>query len=38
MAKDTGFNILDPFSSFDLGIAKSADSIKSWAIGHRDAI
>lgn len=35
---DESFNILDPFSSIDLGIADSADGIKDWAISNRDLI
>lgn len=38
MEQEAGFDILDPFSSVDLGIAKSADVIKEWAISNRDAI
>ena len=38
MDEDTTFNILDPFSSIDLGIADSADGIKQWAIANRDLI
>ncbi|MCT4684473.1 MAG: ABC transporter permease subunit [Roseicyclus sp.] len=37
MADET-FDILDPFSSIDLGIADSADGIKDWAISNRDLI
>ena len=37
MASET-FNILDPFSSIDLGIAQSADGIKQWAIENRAII
>ncbi len=36
--EEDGFNILDPFSSVDLGIADSADGIKDWAISNRDLI
>ena len=32
------FDILDPFSSINLGIADSADGIKDWAISNRDLI
>lgn len=32
------FNILDPFSSVDLGIAESADGVKQWAIENRGVI
>jgi len=35
---DTQFNILDPFSSVDLGIAESADGVKQWAIANRGVI
>ena len=35
---DKEFNILDPFSSVDLGIAESADGVKQWAIANRDVI
>lgn len=38
MADEKTFNILDPFSSIDLGIADSADGIKQWAISNRDII
>ncbi|GAD57185.1 ABC transporter permease [Limimaricola cinnabarinus] len=38
MDEDTTFNILDPFSSIDLGIADSAGGIKQWAIANRDLI
>ena len=38
MAEEKTFNILDPFSSVDLGIADSADGIKQWAISNRDVI
>ena len=31
-------NILDPFSSVDLGIADAADNIKQWAISNRSTI
>ncbi|MES0828430.1 ABC transporter permease [Ruegeria sp. SCP11] len=35
---ETAFNILDPFSSVDLGIAESADGVKGWAIANRGII
>ena len=35
---DKDFNILDPFSSVDLGIAASADGVKQWAIENRGVI
>jgi len=35
---DNDFNILDPFSSVDLGIADSADGVKQWAIANRGVI
>ncbi|MTI02229.1 proline/glycine betaine ABC transporter permease [Roseibium sp. RKSG952] len=35
---DTEFNILDPFSSVDLGLAESADGVKQWAISNRGII
>ncbi|MFP3385835.1 ABC transporter permease [Tritonibacter sp. SIMBA_163] len=38
MANETAFNILDPFSSVDLGIADKTDGIKQWAISNRDLI
>ena len=38
MANETTFNILDPFSSVDLGIADKTDGIKQWAISNRDLI
>ena len=38
MAEETGFSILDPFSSVDLGLADWADGIKQWAIEHRALI
>ncbi|SMO90936.1 glycine betaine/proline transport system permease protein [Thalassovita litoralis] len=38
MAEEKTFNILDPFSSVDLGIADSADGIKQWAISNREVI
>jgi glycine betaine/proline transport system permease protein len=33
-----GFNILDPFSGVDLGIADWADGIKAWAAANRSVI
>lgn len=36
--EEQGFNILDPFSSVDLGLADSADGVKQWAISNRDVI
>ena len=38
MANETTFNILDPFSSVDLGIADKTDGIKQWAIANRELI
>ncbi|WP_343561653.1 ABC transporter permease [Kiloniella sp. b19] len=38
MAEDKQFDILDPFSSVDLGIADSADGVKGWAIANREVI
>lgn len=38
MAEEATFNILDPFSSVDLGIAQSADGVKQWAIENREII
>ncbi|MAY61786.1 MAG: glycine/betaine ABC transporter permease [Rhizobiales bacterium] len=35
---ETEFNLLDPFSSIDLGIADMTDGIKQWAIGNREII
>ncbi|WP_170333305.1 ABC transporter permease [Ruegeria arenilitoris] len=35
---DKEFNILDPFSSVDLGLAESADGVKQWAISNRGII
>ena len=35
---DAEFNILDPFSSVDLGLAESADGVKQWAISNRGII
>ena len=32
------FNLLDPFSSVDLGIGDRADGIKQWAISNRAMI
>ena len=32
------FNLLDPFSAIDLGIAESTNGIKKWAIANRDII
>jgi glycine betaine/proline transport system permease protein len=38
MSDAQGFNILDPFSSIDLGLADSADGVKQWAIANRGII
>jgi len=38
MAEEQTFNILDPFSAVDLGIADKTDGIKQWAIANRDLI
>ncbi|MBI6630854.1 ABC transporter permease [Pontibaca salina] len=38
MSEETTFNILNPFTSLDLGIASWADGIKGWAIANRSAI
>jgi glycine betaine/proline transport system permease protein len=38
MSDAKGFNILDPFSSIDLGLADSADGVKQWAIANRGII
>ena len=38
MADEKSFNILDPFSSVDLGLAESADGVKQWAISNRGVI
>ena len=38
MADQTTFNLLDPFSSVDLGIADMADGVKQWAISNREII
>ena len=38
MSDVQGFNILDPFSSIDLGLADSADGVKQWAIANRGII
>lgn len=38
MADEEKTSILDPFSSFDSGIADWADGIKGWAISNRTAI
>ena len=38
MARDDSFNLLDPFSNLDLGIADWADGIKEWASANRETI
>jgi glycine betaine/proline transport system permease protein len=38
MSEKSTFNILDPFSSVDLGLADSADGVKQWAIANRGVI
>lgn len=38
MAEETTFNVLDPFSSIDFGIADKTDGIKQWAIANRELI
>ena len=35
---DQDFNLLDPFSTIDLGLAESADGVKQWAIANRAII
>ena len=35
MENETGFDILNPFASVDLGIGERADGIKSWAMANR---
>jgi len=35
---DKKFEILDPFSTVDLGLADAADVVKQWAISNRDVI
>ena len=36
MAEEQSFNLLDPFSSIDLGLSDWADGIKDWASDHRE--
>lgn len=38
MENETGFDILNPFASVDLGIGERADGIKSWAMANRGLI
>ncbi len=38
MAEEKSFDLLNPFKSFDFGIADWADSIKAWAAENRDVV